>query len=81
LDQDLIRRLAREHRVLITVEEGSIGGFGSHVTYFMQMDGLLDSGKLKVRRCLCLESVLKMIIIESSLRCRSHGVMINIGNP
>jgi 1-deoxy-D-xylulose-5-phosphate synthase len=50
LDQDLIRRLAREHRVLITVEEGSIGGFGSHVTYFMQMDGLLDSGKLKIRQ-------------------------------
>lgn len=48
LDQELIRRLAREHRVLITVEEGSIGGFGSHVTFFMQMDGLLDSGKLKV---------------------------------
>ena len=31
LDEELILRLAREHEVLITVEEGSIGGFGSHV--------------------------------------------------
>jgi 1-deoxy-D-xylulose-5-phosphate synthase len=52
--------------VLITVEEGSIGGFGSHVTYFMQMDGLLDSGKLKVRRCPCLESVFEMNSTDSS---------------
>jgi 1-deoxy-D-xylulose-5-phosphate synthase len=49
LDRDLIRQLAREHQVLITVEEGSIGGFGSHVAQFMALDGLLD-GKLKVRR-------------------------------
>lgn len=48
LDTDLVRRLAREHEVLITVEEGSIGGFGSHVLTFMASDGLLDSG-IKVR--------------------------------
>ncbi|KAL3695967.1 hypothetical protein R1sor_010043 [Riccia sorocarpa] len=48
LDRDLIRRLAKEHSVLITVEEGSIGGFGSHVVQFMALDGLLD-GKLKWR--------------------------------
>ncbi|KAH9290149.1 hypothetical protein KI387_034266, partial [Taxus chinensis] len=46
LDLNLIRQLAREHRVLITVEEGSVGGFGSHVVQFMALDGLLD-GKLK----------------------------------
>eukprot|EP00271_Cylindrocystis_brebissonii_P014401 TRINITY_DN35752_c0_g1_i1.p1 TRINITY_DN35752_c0_g1~~TRINITY_DN35752_c0_g1_i1.p1 ORF type:complete len:744 (+),score=190.63 TRINITY_DN35752_c0_g1_i1:131-2362(+) len=49
LDQELIRRLAREHSVLITVEEGSVGGFASHVMHFMALDGLLDSGKVKVR--------------------------------
>src|SRR5262249_9261802 len=49
LDHDLIRRLAREHEVLITVEEGSIGGFGAHVLHFLTNEGLLDSGKLKVR--------------------------------
>lgn len=48
LDGALIRSLAKSHEVLITVEEGSIGGFGSHVAQFMALDGLLD-GKLKVR--------------------------------
>lgn len=46
LDRDLIRQLAKNHQVIITVEEGSIGGFGSHVAQFMALDGLLD-GKLK----------------------------------
>jgi 1-deoxy-D-xylulose-5-phosphate synthase len=48
LDEDLIRRLAQEHEVLITVEEGSVGGFGSHVLQFLSSNGLLDHG-LKVR--------------------------------
>ncbi|CAL0301208.1 unnamed protein product [Lupinus luteus] len=48
LDSSLIRSLAKSHEVLITVEEGSIGGFGSHVAQFMALDGLLD-GKLKWR--------------------------------
>lgn len=47
LDADLIRRVAKEHEILITVEEGSIGGFGSHVSHFLILDGLLDGG-LKV---------------------------------
>ncbi|KAG5406029.1 hypothetical protein IGI04_012148 [Brassica rapa subsp. trilocularis] len=48
LDIALIRKLAKSHEVLITVEEGSIGGFGSHVVQFLALDGLLD-GKLKWR--------------------------------
>ncbi|KAG6432198.1 hypothetical protein SASPL_103772 [Salvia splendens] len=48
LDHALIRSLAKSHEVLITVEEGSIGGFGSHVAQFMALDGLLD-GSLKWR--------------------------------
>ncbi|MEM7302170.1 MAG: 1-deoxy-D-xylulose-5-phosphate synthase [Pseudomonadota bacterium] len=48
LDHDLIARLAREHEVLITVEEGSIGGFGSHVLHYLAESGLLESG-IKVR--------------------------------
>nr|UYR28656.1 1-deoxyxylulose 5-phosphate synthase chloroplastic 2A [Andrographis alata] len=48
LDTDLIRRLAKEHEVLITVEEGSVGGFGSHVAHFLTLNGLLD-GPLKLR--------------------------------
>ncbi len=48
LDEKLIARLAREHEVLITVEEGGIGGFGSHVATFLAQHGLLD-GKVKFR--------------------------------
>src|SRR5271163_2858755 len=48
LDTDLIRRLAREHEVLITIEEGAAGGFASHVMQFLAWEGLLDKG-LKVR--------------------------------
>ena len=48
LDIDLIRQLARHHEVLITVEEGAVGGFGSQVLQFLAFEGLLDHG-LKVR--------------------------------
>ena len=48
LDAELVRRLAREHEVLITVEEGSIGGFGAQVMHFLAHQGLLDAG-LRVR--------------------------------
>ncbi|KAJ6742923.1 1-D-DEOXYXYLULOSE 5-PHOSPHATE SYNTHASE-RELATED [Salix viminalis] len=48
LDGELIRQLAQEHEVLITVEEGSIGGFSSHVSHFLSLNGLLD-GKIKWR--------------------------------
>jgi len=48
LDRDLLRRLARHHAVLVTIEEGSIGGFGSHVLAALAEEGLLDGG-LKVR--------------------------------
>jgi 1-deoxy-D-xylulose-5-phosphate synthase len=48
LDKDLIARLAKEHEVLVTIEEGSVGGFGSHVLQHLAATGLLDGG-LKVR--------------------------------
>ena len=48
LDIDLILRLAREHEALITVEEGSMGGFGSFVLQALAQHGALDRG-LKVR--------------------------------
>jgi 1-deoxy-D-xylulose-5-phosphate synthase len=44
LDSDLVRRLAREHEVLITIEEGSIGGFATHVMHDLAHVGLLESG-------------------------------------
>jgi 1-deoxy-D-xylulose-5-phosphate synthase len=48
LDSELLLRLAREHEVLLTIEEGSIGGFGAHVLHTLAENGVLDSG-LKVR--------------------------------
>ena len=48
LDRELIRRLALNHEVLITIEEGSIGGFGSFVLHELSNEGLLDGG-LKFR--------------------------------
>ncbi len=48
LDREMIRALAERHEVLITIEEGSVGGFGSFVLQFLSEEGLLDGG-LKVR--------------------------------
>ena len=48
LDVDLLLRLAREHEVLITIEEGSVGGFGSHVLQTLSDHGALDRG-LRIR--------------------------------
>jgi 1-deoxy-D-xylulose-5-phosphate synthase len=48
LDTDLIERLVREHEVVITIEEGAVGGFASHVLQHLATKGLLDHG-LKLR--------------------------------
>lgn len=48
LDTNLIKQLSTNHQSLITIEEGAIGGFGSHVVQYLAQNGLLD-GKLKFR--------------------------------
>jgi 1-deoxy-D-xylulose-5-phosphate synthase len=48
LDVDLLRQLAKNHEVLVTVEEGSVGGFGAQVLHALAAEGLLDGG-LRVR--------------------------------
>jgi len=48
LDTELVNRLADEHEVLITIEEGSIGGFGAFVLHHLAKVGRLDNG-LKIR--------------------------------
>jgi 1-deoxy-D-xylulose-5-phosphate synthase len=68
LDEDLLRRLARAHEVLLTVEEGSVGGFGSHVLHFLAQEGLLDHG-LKVRSL-----VLPDIFIEHDTPARQYEI-------
>jgi 1-deoxy-D-xylulose-5-phosphate synthase len=55
LDTELVLRLAREHEVLVTIEEGSVGGFGSYVLQTLAENGVLDTG-LKVR-CMALPDV------------------------
>ena len=48
LDTDLVEQLARNHAVVLTVEEGAEGGFGSIVLHHLARSGLLDQG-LKIR--------------------------------
>ncbi len=48
IDAELIERLAREHEVMVVIEEGAIGGFASHVMQHLARKGLLDGG-LKFR--------------------------------
>jgi 1-deoxy-D-xylulose-5-phosphate synthase len=48
LDHEMIRRLAATHEVMVTVEEGAVGGFGAHVLTWLSDEGLTDAG-LKVR--------------------------------
>tara|TARA_B100001123_G_C15320206_1_gene1027625 strand:- start:792 stop:2711 length:1920 start_codon:yes stop_codon:yes gene_type:complete len=48
MDEDLILELCKNHEVLITIEEGSIGGFGSHIVQFLSSRGILDKG-IKLR--------------------------------
>ena len=48
LDRDLILQLARHHEALITIEEGAVGGFGSHVAKLLSDEGIFDRG-LKFR--------------------------------
>ncbi len=48
LDQKLLRDLAQQHEVLVTIEEGAVGGFSSHVLHFLATEGLLERG-LKIR--------------------------------
>ncbi|RBI85473.1 1-deoxy-D-xylulose-5-phosphate synthase [Rhodosalinus halophilus] len=48
LDRELVLTLAREHEALVTIEEGAVGGFGSHVAQLLAEEGVFDSG-LKYR--------------------------------
>jgi 1-deoxy-D-xylulose-5-phosphate synthase len=58
VDTALVLRLAREHEVLITIEEGSIGGFGSIVLHTLAENGALDRG-LKVRTLVLPDSYIE----------------------
>ncbi|HOZ34753.1 MAG TPA: transketolase C-terminal domain-containing protein, partial [Tabrizicola sp.] len=61
LDRDLVMRLAQGHEALVTVEEGAVGGFGSHVAQLLAEEGVFDRG-LKFRSL-----VLPDIFIDQAL--------------
>ncbi len=68
LDRDMILELAANHEVLITIEEGAIGGFGSHVAQLLAEEGVFDSG-LKYR-----SMVLPDIFIDQSSPADMYAV-------
>jgi 1-deoxy-D-xylulose-5-phosphate synthase len=68
LDEDLITELATAHEALITIEEGAVGGFGSHVMHFMAENGLLETG-VKVR-----SMVLPDIFIDQNSPAKMYEV-------
>ena len=68
LDQELILKCAREHEVMITIEEGSIGGFGSHVENLLAEKGMFDKG-LKFR-----SMTLPDIFIEQDIPKKMYDV-------
>ena len=71
IDEDLIRKLAADHEVLVTVEEASIGGFSSQVLQFMANDGLLENG-LKVRAVTMPDAFLEQDKPEA--QCEQAGI-------
>ena len=80
LDTDLVLRLAREHDVLVTIEEGSVGGFGSYVLQTLAENGVLDAG-LKVR-CMVLPDVFidqdTPAAMYASAGLDAHGIVVKV---
>ena len=68
LDEDLIRRLAKNHEVFITIEEGAVGGFSSHVMQFMAASGLFDRG------CKFRPMILPDIFIDHDTQQKQYDV-------
>jgi 1-deoxy-D-xylulose-5-phosphate synthase len=67
LDRDLILRLARGHEALVTVEEGTVGGFGSHVAQLLAEAGVFDRG-LKFRSMVLPDSFIDQASPEAMYR-------------
>ncbi|XP_021665639.2 probable 1-deoxy-D-xylulose-5-phosphate synthase, chloroplastic isoform X2 [Hevea brasiliensis] len=66
LDMKLLRQLCENHAFLVTVEEGSVGGFGSHVAQFMALDGQLD-GRVKWRPIVLPDSYIEHALPKEQL--------------
>ncbi|WCJ30218.1 1-deoxy-D-xylulose 5-phosphate synthase 1 [Euphorbia peplus] len=66
LDMKLVRQLCENHEFLVTVEEGSVGGFGSHVAQFISLDGQLD-GSVKWRPIVLPDSYIEHALPKEQL--------------
>lgn len=63
-DEELVKNLAKNHEIFLTIEEGAIGGFGSAISQFLLSQGLLDSGKLKFRSLFMADKFIEQNKIE-----------------
>ena len=72
LDRELILELARTHEALITIEEGSIGGFGSHVAQLLAEEGVFDTG-LKFRSMVLPDTFIDHAAPEAMYRTAGMG--------
>ena len=68
LDTNLIQQLADEHSCLVSVEEGTIGGFGDHVLHYLSYNGFLDNGELRFRPMIIPDD----IIFEASTQYQQY---------
>ena len=74
LDEEMIQQMARESDIMITVEEGSVGGFGSHVQHFLCNNGFLDNVSM-FERC----SILSVCLFVCLFVCLSFYFINYIG--
>jgi 1-deoxy-D-xylulose-5-phosphate synthase len=80
LDTDLVLRLAREHEVLVTIEEGSIGGFGSHVLQALADNAALENG-LKVRTMVLPDAFIDQdapAAMYATAGLDAHGIVVKV---
>jgi 1-deoxy-D-xylulose-5-phosphate synthase len=80
LDTDLVLRLAREHEVLVTIEEGSSGGFGSHVLQALADNAALENG-LKVRTMVLPDAFIDQdapAAMYATAGLDAHGIVVKV---
>jgi 1-deoxy-D-xylulose-5-phosphate synthase len=73
-DQELILELVKNHQLLITIEEGTIGGFGSVVAQFLHDCGVLDNSKCKFRQMVMSDKFIEQNKIETMQEESGIGV-------
>ena len=80
LDEELIRQLVSNHRILITVEEGSVGGFGSRLSHFLTSSGYFDTASENEQKITpaFAKSSLKVVAIDTLSKTASTATLDSI---